>query len=555
MVYKRNKSLSDSDIREEESVDFIRDLLKGHGVKPALKKGDKEANIDGYIELLDDENRINGKITAQVKTVPPSLEGQFLYDCPTSLFGYAEQTSEVVLIMAVDHKNQVVLWKYISRELLDANVDKCDQDTIRLHFNQDERMTSANVEETITIWRDITRQQLKLYNDAPALVQENELLRKALLEAKGIDITLTKEELGQVQLFVDKYNDLMNHELQFVKKILYPNVWKFGIAIYRYEENELGYLVYSIHSDETAPLIKQMPQDFALLQQMPYEVMSNYNCENPLKKDYRLLVRDRIKYHIEKFLHVYNTTPMTVPFAMERVNRYLNSDKEGWVIPLEERECFSRMGDWLTANVSHLLQPNTRVVYGFMNEADMNEIYQSMMYLVTQGYENIKLPYPPKGRYGNTGMVSDWYNPDGAFQKAQYVLNAVNEAYQNFIETNFPLLVKELDRYQGADLLVYDIYYGERQGLKTYCLKAIDAPHSRKSIFSLNGSEPVFRQIEDMPFCDRFKMPFVLDGRQYVVSSMEDSCAYDTLFENAPLEKTYLKRLKDCFEKLPENLI
>ena len=104
-------------------------------------------------------------------------------------------------------------------------------------------------------------------------------------------------------------------------------------------------------------------------------------------------------------------------------------------------------------------------------------------------------------------------------------------------------------------MLVYDIYYGERQGLKTYCLKAIDAPHSRKSIFSLNGSEPVFRQIEDMPFCDRFKMPFVLDGRQYVVSSMEDSCAYDTLFENAPLEKTYLKRLKDCFEKLPENLI
>lgn len=90
MVYKRNKSLSDSDIREEESVDFIRDLLKGHGVKPALKKGDKEANIDGYIELLDEENRINGKITAQVKTVPPSLEGQFLYDCPTSLFGYAE---------------------------------------------------------------------------------------------------------------------------------------------------------------------------------------------------------------------------------------------------------------------------------------------------------------------------------------------------------------------------------------------------------------------------------------------------------------------------------
>lgn len=73
MVYKRNKSLSDSDIREEESVDFIRDILKGHGVKPALKKGDKEANINGYIELLDDENNSDAKITSSICLLPSSI--------------------------------------------------------------------------------------------------------------------------------------------------------------------------------------------------------------------------------------------------------------------------------------------------------------------------------------------------------------------------------------------------------------------------------------------------------------------------------------------------
>lgn len=83
MVYKPHKSLSESDIREEASVDFVRSLLGDCGVKTALTKGDKGANIDGYIELLDSENRINGKITAQVKTVPPSNEGKYVYDCPT----------------------------------------------------------------------------------------------------------------------------------------------------------------------------------------------------------------------------------------------------------------------------------------------------------------------------------------------------------------------------------------------------------------------------------------------------------------------------------------
>lgn len=52
MVYKPHKSLSESDIREEASVDFVRSLLGDCGVKTALTKGDKGANIDGYIELF-----------------------------------------------------------------------------------------------------------------------------------------------------------------------------------------------------------------------------------------------------------------------------------------------------------------------------------------------------------------------------------------------------------------------------------------------------------------------------------------------------------------------
>lgn len=121
MAFTPKISLTDSDIREDDSISFVENTLKGHGVKTQLVKGDKGANIDGFIELLDTENRMTGKVTVQVKTVPPSKEGMFEFACPTSLFAYAERTTEVVLLLAVDHKNQVALWKHISRELIDDN--------------------------------------------------------------------------------------------------------------------------------------------------------------------------------------------------------------------------------------------------------------------------------------------------------------------------------------------------------------------------------------------------------------------------------------------------
>jgi hypothetical protein len=113
MAFKPKKTYSDKDAREQQSIDFINGLLKGTSAYPELKYGEKGANIDGYIQLLDEEKCIDGKLTAQVKTVFPCDEGKYVYDCPTSLFAYAERTLDVVFLMAVDHSLGVVLWKYI----------------------------------------------------------------------------------------------------------------------------------------------------------------------------------------------------------------------------------------------------------------------------------------------------------------------------------------------------------------------------------------------------------------------------------------------------------
>ena len=555
MPFKPNKSQSEPDIREEDSVDFIRNLLKGYGVKPSLKKGDKEANIDGYIELLDDESRINGKITAQVKTVPPCLEGQYIFDCPTSLFGYAEQTTEVVLIMAVDHKNKTVLWKYISRRLIEENLDKADQQTIRLHFGAEEQMTAANAQNTINVWRNLAHQQLKLYNAAPVLERENEELRKDLLQAKGIEITLSKEEFQIVQQFIDTYNDLMNRELLFIKKSLNPDVWKFGIAIYCYQPTKLGYLIYSIHKGENSPLIKQMPSDFALLQQMPYEVMTNYNVENPFKTDYRRLLRERIKYHLEKFIQCFDEPPVTVPFSMELVAEYLYKDAEGFIIPKNERSSFSQMAGWLNSNVSHLLKPRTRVLYGRLQEVNLFAVYNNLQYLISQGIEQVSLPYPPKGKYGNTGYVYDWYNPDAAFLKAKYVISAVEEAYCSFVNNNFPLIVDQLDYYNGADLVAINVRYEAQQHNIAYYLLKSGEKGKREFIFSLNSNEEFVKTIEQASHIEKYKKSYNKDGKEYKILSYGWSESHETLYNNTPLRDTYQKVLRETFGHLYEKLI
>lgn len=91
MTFIPNKSKTESDEREDASVSFVERLLQWTPTKCHLSKNDKAANTDGFIELLDDNSTIVGKLIVQVKTVSPCNEGKFSYPCPTSLLGYAER--------------------------------------------------------------------------------------------------------------------------------------------------------------------------------------------------------------------------------------------------------------------------------------------------------------------------------------------------------------------------------------------------------------------------------------------------------------------------------
>ena len=205
MAFKPNRSYTESDAREQQSIDFINRLLRGTSALPELKYGEKGPNIDGYIQLLDENKCINGKLTIQVKTVSPSNEGKNEFPCPTSLFAYAERTIDVVFLMAVDHSQQTVLWKYISRPLINENRNKENQLTITLHFDDTEKLTKDNITETITRWNLLFLQQRDLIVGAKEIQDENEKLRHQLVSVEAPKFTIPQSEVVKIQKFSEPF--------------------------------------------------------------------------------------------------------------------------------------------------------------------------------------------------------------------------------------------------------------------------------------------------------------------------------------------------------------
>lgn len=154
-MFEPNHSTSPNDRADEESVLSLRTLLKGSATKCYISEGDKTANIDGHIELLQDD-RPCGDITVQVKTYPRKYQDLGKYDIPTSLLGYAQNNPlEVVVLLVVDNQNGKVYWKYISQEFIIASHEKNNQKTITYHFENSEILTKENKDDIIIKWKEI----------------------------------------------------------------------------------------------------------------------------------------------------------------------------------------------------------------------------------------------------------------------------------------------------------------------------------------------------------------------------------------------------------------
>lgn len=458
MSYLAKISQTEQGIKEKKSVHFIERLLENHQVHDKIEKENTGANIDGSIELLDKDGRIKGTVMVQVKTVNKADEGKFRFPCPASLFAYAEVNSVVVLLLAVDHSNEIVLWKHISRQLLEDNRDKEQQETITVHFVETERLSQENVEETLKQWKLLSQNAVNTLVNAPIISQENEGLRKRLINSENPQIDLPLEDIYKMQLFSDTFNTLYDKDLLFFKKQIFHDCWKTGLAIFKYEDHELIHSLFPIRHGENSLLIKQLPPSTLNDCRDPYVSM---NCEkNCIKDNPVLFAEEFVEKQVFKFVEKQHIIPDYDALLIEYVRDIC------WQYP--ELKIKKEQFDYIERIIQDLekqfpgisnISPNT--TYGHKN-LNIGNLYDTVVLLKQRGYTKIPSVYPEHKHYGHTGFVSDFFSVETAFKKLQSVASIAHSALYRFISENIPLTQNGISK---ANLIIYDLDYSPKNNL------------------------------------------------------------------------------------------
>lgn len=482
MAYLANVSITDNGVKEERSVLFIRQLLLGKA-KAQIELEDKKANIDGYIELLDSSKRICGKITVQVKTVSPGYEGLNKYPCPTSLFAYAEVTTDNVFLLAVDHSCNKVLWKHISRRMLKENRGKESQGTITIHFENHEELYADNVEETLLKWLNICKSLAEFLCNEEDIVEENKLLKDRLLQMPENKITLNQQDVSEIQIFYDEYNRLLNNDFSCIRRTLFPNLWKRGIAIYSYSDTQLEYSLFNIKNGELVSPIVQLPQRsiFNLEHNHDFALFSCSN--NKIKENARFHSLEIIKKNVEDFLKKRSVIPFDEEFLKEYIHDFVDANRRFLHLEKSSELNVSTLLNYFQIKYPNIEKYPTHLISGGKS-IYLNTVYDALNCLKELGYENIPYPYPRKGNYGNTGMVYDSFSSLDALKKSKLVILNTIRAYQNFIQSDFPLLATDLDAFYGGNLIsVFVDYSNPRQNFifQSYYFKS-EYPSDEKII-------------------------------------------------------------------------
>lgn len=237
---------TENDFKESNSITVLKNIVeKNHKIKARTSETDKIPNLDGKLMLLDSNLVERITIEVQIKTLPSNYNNKvpYSYVCDTKVFNvvrFNTTLNPVVLIM-VDIVNEKIYWKHISKEYAGS-----------LNIGNQNNKTIKFTEEDLFIETDFINKMESIYNTM------SEKMNSDTLEKSIISTNVTEKSIDyiELQLQVDRLNDLFNNELKCIKEMFFKNVWKFGIAYDKYS-NGSAIGIYMIMIGENNTLIKR----------------------------------------------------------------------------------------------------------------------------------------------------------------------------------------------------------------------------------------------------------------------------------------------------------
>lgn len=496
--FKPNKSKIISQTIEESSVRCLEDILnQSNQLKTYFSVNDKTANIDGYIELLEN-SCIAGKITVQIKPLSKKFYKNPKFDCPTSLFGYAENCpTELVFLIVVNRHDKTAYFKNISPDLIQKNINKNKQDTIRVSFSENEKIISQDVNRTVTEWKNLYGKLSKLILENSKINQENETLNQVLKKYVLPSVEISEPYLYKIQLFIDRYNYLLDYDFNTVKKAFFEDVWKVGFGFSKFTTNEIAFALYNIYNGKNDLIIKQV--DSLAIQNFSLARYALHSSENKVIDNPELFALKLISDDVEKTLSgsIFFMSEITaIEYIFDFINKYYD------ILEIEKNNNEYNIAILKSAleKYPHISKMPCSVIKG-NKTISLNTFYEAVIFLSENKYSIINKIYPHISEYSfiHKSSINDSMNL--AFEKFEYLYSKLVSLFDTFIISNFPSLRDKISLFYDCDLIIANISYcnfivgvhGYQIRLYYFKAKKRITHHNREIITSQNFESNVFK--------------------------------------------------------------
>ena len=177
MELQPNRNISESVLHDRRSINLLKSILPANCVDCSqLQEGGTLPNIDGYLEILDENGIAREKITVQVKHLTyPEKNGKVFYDIPESVYAYAKiHKGELVFFIACDYASRKFYWRNIDTAAIEEFKNKSDRirTKARYYFKDNEKCGEKNVDATIDHWRQLYKQKMESIKDDKYLADQ-----------------------------------------------------------------------------------------------------------------------------------------------------------------------------------------------------------------------------------------------------------------------------------------------------------------------------------------------------------------------------------------------
>lgn len=271
--------VSNNDFKESKSITIIRRIMETNGnIKVRTNEADKIPNLDGKIMILDKNSMERITIEVQIKTLPSSYSetNPYKYSCDTKVFNVVKYnvTFNPVVLLLVDETSEKIYWKYISKDYANS-----------LNIKNQNNKTITFTDKDLFIESNFLNCMINAFKKIGIIIENGE---------NPYLLVNNNNNIEELQYEVDRINEMFDKDLKQVKQLLFPNVWKFGIAYNKYDNGFTAIGIYSILKGKNDILIRNF--DIKSDNYMQMSITSDKSNKS---------IKDSINGWIENVLNIY----------------------------------------------------------------------------------------------------------------------------------------------------------------------------------------------------------------------------------------------------------